>query len=156
VLLPVLFIAAFAIFVLIHLSGILGVFQNVFYTSFLMPLMFLSLSAQLFYLSEGTKPQQVLLIGCSIAILALPLAFSQAVAQVFHYWHPLSLFPALVFTLIGVVILSLQWEVVGKTLFCLLMFSLANLSIYPENPVPFTASNTAASYHAIVDTYDAI
>src|SRR5262249_53049751 len=153
---PMLYIIAFAIFVLSHLVRILGVFQNPFYTSFLIPLLFLSFSAQLFYYSEGTKPQKIVLISYALVILAIRFALTHLIEQLFQFWRPISIFPALVFGSVGLLILSFAWEFMGKMLFCLLMVSVANLSIYPENLGPFAAANSSASYCATVDSYDAI
>jgi Dolichyl-phosphate-mannose-protein mannosyltransferase len=158
VMFPLLFMIAFLIFLLAYFVGnVAAIMRASYYVSYLLPLQFLSLGTQFFLYAKFDGNRQFWMIAIAgTAILVIPFAFSNAIAPLFPFWQIFSIFPAFVFYMIGLVFVARKPVLVGKLIFFFVTFSVANLTIYPQNSIPFTTLATDSSYRAVVESFDAM
>ncbi|MEP7288187.1 MAG: glycosyltransferase family 39 protein [Chloroflexota bacterium] len=150
VLFPALLIFACCLFLSNLVIGRPVPFEFPYYTSLLIPLVFLAFSAQLFiYTQDATDSAWWGIAIAAAVILVLPYGLNALGDQGFPYWKIIPILPGLLCCLGAFIVFTRDASITTKMVFFFALVSLANFTIYPDRLLPFTTHNTVDGFNAV-------
>jgi hypothetical protein len=146
-----LYVFASFIFIGLQIIGRQSILQDSFYTSYLIPFMFLAFASQLAtYLKEMNSRQFFTLAAGTLIIMIVPFAFSSTIKNAFQFWHFFSIVPPILLGLFGFIAVARAVEPIKIALVLFLSLSLGNVLIYPEVSINNSANSNRASFATVV------